>query len=191
MIVQKHNIRIIGGLLRGRKLKVLDQNDLRPTSNRLRETLFNWLMPFVNNSLCLDLFTGSGALGIEAISRGAKQVYLLDNNLNNIKNLHEICKILKIKANIIHTDSLKYITNNSKDQFNIVFLDPPFANINFISESIILLEQNNFLAKESYIYIEIEYKQKLPNMPKNWQLIKQKQVSQVQAYLYKRLENVE
>ena len=120
-------LRIIGGKWRGRKLKFSPSLDLRPTPNRVRETLFNWLAPVINNAICLDLFAGSGALGFEALSRGAQKVTMLDKSARVIKTL-------KANAEILGTENITFLCmefspslkNPFKQQFNVVFLDPPF-----------------------------------------------------------------
>ena len=124
----KGKIRIIGGRYRGRKISVAHE-EIRPTSDRVRETLFNWLSPKLVNKCCLDLFAGTGILGIEALSRGAKKVVFVDHRegiVSDIKN--QITKLQLNNTSVILSDSLSYLNNtNYLDPFDIIFLDPPFG----------------------------------------------------------------
>lgn len=156
---QIKQLRIIAGHLRGRKIYFNTNNlELRPTLDRLRETVFNWLMPYVQGSICLDLFAGSGIFGFEAYSRGAKFVTAVEYNYDT----HQDILQNKLKLNIsdqeftiINQDALLFLANIKKIQFNLIFLDPPY-NIDqtLLLTSIKLLVTNNLLAKNSKIYIE-------------------------------------
>lgn len=124
--VSMGQIRIIGGQWRGRKLPVRDSEGLRPTTDRVRETLFNWLMPVIRDANCLDCFAGSGALGIEALSRYAASATLIELDKHNARQLSENLAQLKIhNAQVINANTLTYLAN-SGTPFDVVFLDPPF-----------------------------------------------------------------
>ena len=153
-------VRIIGGEWRGRKLRVLDKPGLRPTQDRMRETLFNWLAMHLPGSRCLDLFAGSGALGIEAASRGA-------NNLE-----------------VIHADVIRFLKNSSS-AFDIVFLDPPFRH-DLVSPCCTLLEQCGWIAPQTYIYLEEEVRLGQPTLPTTWQVIRRQTAGQVAGFLVQR-----
>ena len=122
-------LRIIAGKFRSRKITFSEEIGLRPTHDRIRETVFNWLGKEVINAVCLDLFAGSGALGFEALSRGAKHTTFVDTNKNNINNLKLNAGNLKLEKNatdFINSDFQKLNLNQLCNKFNIAFLDPPF-----------------------------------------------------------------
>ncbi|MFV9616114.1 MAG: 16S rRNA (guanine(966)-N(2))-methyltransferase RsmD, partial [Gammaproteobacteria bacterium] len=123
--------RIIGGKWRGRKITFDDAEGLRPTTDRIRETVFNWLQPYIYQGFCLDVFAGSGVLGFEALSRGAEKVVFIESNKNTVKNLKQNCKRLDAEAAVIfHQDALIWLRSTQQEQvkqkFNLIFLDPPF-----------------------------------------------------------------
>ena len=120
-------LRIVGGEWRGRRLSVLDQPGLRPTPDRVRETLFNWLAPLIKGAWCLDLFAGTGALGFEAASRGADRVVMIEKLANVVRVLHENRLLLDARQiEVIHADASPWLAGQA-EPFNLVFLDPPFA----------------------------------------------------------------
>lgn len=127
---QKHAlgmIRIIGGDWRGRKLPVLSKDGLRPTSDRMRETLFNWLQFEIAGACCLDAFAGSGALGFEALSRGASSVVFIEKNAEVAQQLLSNCALLKTQqAQVFNIDSQAWLNQNEQVSFDLVFIDPPF-----------------------------------------------------------------
>ncbi len=151
----ENKVRIIAGKWRGRKITFPSLVGLRPTADRIRETLFNWLMNDIGGAVCLDLFAGSGALGFEALSRGAKHVTFVDSSAAVISALKENSDVLQINnCKIVKSDFLKI--NFTRDQkFNIVFLDPPFRK-NFVIPAIDYLIKNNLLDKNALVYIEME-----------------------------------
>ena len=124
--VASGQIRIIGGLWRGRKLPVLNSEGLRPTTDRIKETLFNWLMFDVNERRCLDLFAGSGSLGFEALSRGASQVVMVEKDHQVAQQLSQnLARLPQAPATVVNTDAMRYLAS-SATPFDLVFLDPPF-----------------------------------------------------------------
>lgn len=182
----KGEIRIIAGIWRGRKLPVLNSTGLRPTGDRIKETLFNWLMPYITDASCLDCFAGSGALGFEALSRQAGQVTFLelDKKIANqlAKNLQNL-KCDPQQAQVINQNSLDFLKQMQNErQFDVVFLDPPF-HFNLVEQAITLLIQNNWLAPNALIYVETEKNNTLITPP-DWQLLKQKTSGQVCYRLY-------
>ena len=124
----KGKIRIIGGRYRGRKISVANE-EIRPTSDRVRETVFNWLNPKLDNKCCLDLFAGTGILGIEALSRGARKVVFVDHRQDIVSEIeNQITKLQLNNTAVILSDSLSYLDNSKHlDSFDIIFLDPPFG----------------------------------------------------------------
>lgn len=174
-------IRIIGGAWRGRKLIVPNIDGLRPTPDRLRETLFNWLMPYLDGASCLDLFAGSGALGFESVSRGAQHAVLIEENLTVVQHLRQQLPTFPNAAlQIIHQDALNFL-KQSPTPFNLVFLDPPFQK-NLLNPSIHLLQQG-WLAPRALIYVEIE-KHGSFNVPNQWELLRQQQSRYTQSFLF-------
>jgi len=185
----KGKIRIIGGQWRGRYLQVPDKQGLRPTPSRVRETLFNWLATYLPLSHCLDLFAGSGALGLEAASRGAKRVVLVEQERDIVQSLRQQVATFAPDNNleIICADALKFL-KGTPEPFDIVFLDPPFGR-ELLSPCCSLLEQNGWLKSHSYIYLEAERHFKIADLPTtSWQIIRHKMASQVAFFLAERLE---
>ncbi|RDE83190.1 16S rRNA (guanine(966)-N(2))-methyltransferase RsmD [Haemophilus parahaemolyticus] len=177
-------VRVIAGLWRGRKLSVLNAEGLRPTTDRVKETLFNWLMMDVANARCLDCFAGSGSLGIEALSRQAQAVVFLEKFANAAKQLKKNLASLKTdKGTVINTDTLTYLSQkNSTEPFEIIFIDPPFHH-NFVPQVLTLLQQNNWLAENALIYVETEKNHPPLLLAKNWQVIKEKSAGMVTSRL--------
>lgn len=181
-------LRIIGGQWRGRKFNFPSADGLRPTGDRIRETLFNWLSSDIHGARCLDLFAGSGALALEALSRGAAHVELWEANRAACQQLQNHIKTLQSQlgeqeTQISHGDSLTMLAqHNEGAPFDIIFMDPPFA-ANLWETAAELLEQNNWLHPDSLIYIESP-KNQLPKLPENWRNWRCKNTGQVCYQLY-------
>lgn len=179
----KGNIRIIAGKHRGRKLPVVLAEGLRPTTDRVKETLFNWLMPYIQNSRCLDCFSGAGSLGFEAYSRGAKHTTLLELNKVAAQQLKQNKQLLSAETlDVINTDTLTFLQKPTT-QYDIVFIDPPFRKT-LVIDTINLLEQG-WLANNAVVYLETEKELNNIAMPTHWQLLKEKTAGQVTYRLYK------
>lgn len=184
---KQNQLRIIGGQWRGRKLAIAEVEGLRPTGDRIRETLFNWLMPDIKNSHCLDLFAGSGALGLECLSRGAAVVHLLEKNTQAKKQLLQHCQTLDAtNGHIIETDSLAWLTHPSvaSGSIDIAFIDPPFS-ADLWASTIIALENSGVLQPDAKIYIESPKNTAL-HCPINWRIHREKHAGQVSYRLYQR-----
>jgi 16S rRNA (guanine966-N2)-methyltransferase len=178
-------VRIISGCWRGRKLPVLNKPGLRPTPDRLRETLFNWLATPVINSCCLDLFAGSGALGIEAVSRGAQQAWLIEKEREVAQNLvRQVTRLATSHITVIQTDVLKFLKRPIQS-FDLVFLDPPFG-YQLVSPCCYLLEAGAWLKPGGYIYFEIESQLAEPFLPTRWQIVRRQKAGNVAGFLVKR-----
>ena len=178
-------IRIIGGQWRGRKLPVLDKDGLRPTTDRVKETLFNWLAPDMVNARCLDCFAGSGSLGFEALSRHASEVVLIEQNRQVAQQLSANAALLNTtQATIVNDDTLIWL-NRVGSAFDIVFVDPPFRK-DILNHTIALLEQRGWLSNDAMIYIECEVEHQHLNVPINWHLYREKVAGQVAYRLYHR-----
>ncbi|CNC43234.1 16S rRNA (guanine(966)-N(2))-methyltransferase [Yersinia pseudotuberculosis] len=176
-------IRIIGGKWRGRKLPVPDSPGLRPTTDRVRETLFNWLAPMIQGARCLDCFAGSGALGLEALSRYASKATLLEADRQVAKQLSDNLTLLKAEnGQVVNTNSLQWLAQPGQP-FNLVFLDPPFRR-GLLAETINLLEQFNWLAADAWIYVEAEAESAVADVPANWLLHREKIAGQVAYRLF-------
>jgi 16S rRNA (guanine966-N2)-methyltransferase len=183
-----NQLRIIGGQWRGRKLVFPDVAGLRPTGDRIRETLFNWLAPDIQGARCLDLFAGSGALGLEALSRGAGYSLLVERDHLAAASLQQHLQLLKAEqGQLLQTDSLKYLAGkNPGEAFDIVFIDPPFG-LNLWQPVIDALEAGNWLAAEACIYLEAPRDQTIA-APNSWHLHRDKHAGQVSYRLYYREE---
>ncbi|MBM4208095.1 MAG: 16S rRNA (guanine(966)-N(2))-methyltransferase RsmD [Gammaproteobacteria bacterium] len=183
-----NQIRIIGGQWRSRLIIFADTPGLRPTPNRVRETLFNWLQYDIPGSRCLDLYAGSGALGYEAASRGAKEVIQIEQDSRTCRALQEnIANLNTSQINAVQSDVLQYLSEQQASPFDIVFLDPPF-NQNLVTPTCRCLEEKGWLTQNSLIYVEMESGKTLENtIPDNWQLMKSKTAGKVCYQLFKRL----
>jgi 16S rRNA (guanine966-N2)-methyltransferase len=162
-------LRIIGGEWRGRRIRFPARGGIRPTPDRVRETLFNWLMAKVPGSRCLDLFAGSGALGLEALSRGAAQVTFVERDRGNAASLREIVAALAPgRATVVEADALPWLATAPR-AFDIVFLDPPFAD-GLLAEAMRLLDARGWLADDAFVYLESPARAGAPALPAGWVL---------------------
>lgn len=179
-------VRIIGGRWRGSHLIVPEAEGLRPTGDRIRETLFNWLQPHLPDSICLDLFAGSGALGFEAASRGASQVIMLESSLVVAKKLEQEKTRLGADEVRIHCqDGILFLQMSTPGAVNIAFLDPPFGS-GLMDEAIAILEERQWLADGALIYLETDRAAPRPVIPSHWEFLKQKVTGKVAYYLARR-----
>ena len=178
-------VRIIAGQWRGRKLKVPDLAGLRPTPDRIRETLFNWLMSSIQGARCLDPFAGSGALGFEALSRGALSVVMVDQSVKVVQVLEEELGRFKADNAEVYRANVPGGLRQPAHPFDIVFLDPPYAE-KLLLPTCFYLEENHFLAKEAIIYLESATSLQENELPKNWRIVKSKIAGQVAYHLVTR-----
>lgn len=178
-------LRIIGGKWRGRQLQFPAVEGLRPTGDRIRETVFNWLTGHVADAQCLDVFSGSGAMAFEALSRGAKYVTALELNTGAANTLKK--HALNLACNeieIINTNSLQWLQKNTHGkQYDIVFIDPPFA-AELVGICVSLLIDHEWLSPNAWIYIEADSKLPDPILPDNVVTHRCKQAGQVNYGLY-------
>ncbi len=182
-----NHVRIIAGTWRGRKLAFSPVAGLRPTPDRVRETLFNWLEPVIRGRHCLDLFAGSGALGIEAASRGAAEVVLVEKQPRVVEGLREQLALLQAtRVEVVQADAGHYLSGPPR-AFDIVFLDPPFRE-GRLGECMHSLETRGWLAAEAWVYLEVEHGL-IPGLPENWVLHRSKQAGQVDYHLVRRVKN--
>jgi len=179
----KQTVRIIGGQFRGKKLHFPAIEGLRPTPDRVRETLFNWLMHDIRDALCLDAFAGSGALGFEAFSRGAAKVTLLEKDPGAYINLQKQASLFNSPKLIVKkADSCVYLKQTS-NKYDIIFLDPPFEK-NYLPQCVELLTNSNSLVTGGLLYIESPHELALDQSI--WQQLKLKHAGQVVYSLHKK-----
>jgi len=179
----KQQLRIIGGQWRGRQLTFTSAEGLRPTGDRIRETLFNWLMPDLPGAHCLDAFSGSGALGLEALSRGAKSAVLIEMNKTAAHQIRENLSLLGCEqAKVERSSSLLWLARQPVEPFDVVFLDPPFQQ-DLWAEAIDLLERREWLNEGAAIYIETP-KHLILEIPLSWNLHREKHAGDVSYRLY-------
>jgi len=182
----KGQLRIIGGEWRSRRFAFPDADGLRPTPDRARETLFNWLMPYLSGARVLDPFTGSGALYLEALSRGAGMALALDTNANAIASLRKHLDTLNCgNGQLLQSDALRYLETQAATPFDLVFLDPPF-NKNLLLPACELLEGKGWLAERAWIYTESEAAPSALGLPANWRLHREKKAGKVYYALWER-----
>ncbi len=176
-------LRIVAGNWRSRLLQIAEVPGLRPTSERIRETLFNWLGPQIHDSSCLDLCAGTGALGLEALSRGAARAVFVEQSPLAAKVLRNNAATLSADdADVINVDAMKYLEQPASEQFDFVFLDPPFA-AELHSDLCRLLTEHNWLAKDALIYVEMDKAQSEALLPDNWRVLKNKTAGNVRYLL--------
>lgn len=181
-----HTLRIIGGQWRGRRFDFPIEPGLRPTLDRYRETLFNWLMYDIESARCLDVFAGSGALGLEALSRYAKEVVFLEKASSASRQITHILTTLGTTGGqVIQTDSLKWLAQQTSQPFDIVFLDPPFG-AELLPETCALLDKNGWLKTGTLIYLESENQEISSIIPASWGVEREKVGKNKQFFLLKK-----
>lgn len=182
-------VRIIGGDWRSRRIPFAAVEGLRPTPDRVRETLFNWLLGVTDGARCLDLCAGSGALGLEALSRGAGSVTFVDQSPLVARVLKENLQTLKAQnAEVINAAAIDWLSTRPTDEsqrYDLIFMDPPFRQ-GLIAPLCTMLESRNLLADAAMIYVECESELALQEIPDNWELYREKQAGQVSYRLYER-----
>ncbi len=172
-------LRIIGGRWRGRRIAFHADPGVRPTPDRVRETLFNWLQPVLPGARVLDLFCGSGALAIEALSRGAATATLLDVSGTVLRDVAQnLQRLGATGAELVPADSLAWLSAAPPQAWNIVFLDPPFGRA-MVAACLPLLARPGVLAPAARIYVESAVGDALPELPPGWTLYREKAAGQV------------
>jgi 16S rRNA (guanine966-N2)-methyltransferase len=180
---QPGRLRIVAGNWRSRLLEIADVPGLRPTSLRVRETLFNWLAPRIFGARCLDLFAGTGALGLEALSRGAASCDFVEKSARAAATLRDNIAILQAEsANVYAMSAEQYLQQAAGKSFDVVFLDPPFA-AEMLPELCRLLGHTDILAADARIYIEEDRSQPTLELPAHWQVLKTKNAGNVRYSL--------
>jgi 16S rRNA (guanine966-N2)-methyltransferase len=181
----KGSVRIISGSWRGRRIPVADAPGLRPTGDRVRETLFNWLQAYVPGSSCLDVFAGTGVLGLEAASRGATNVVLLEKHAAAVAALRDFVAGLGNEAvSVCQTNSLAYLAGPADQVFDLVFVDPPF-DLDVQEQVLDLLAGGGWLSADAFVYVESSNKNAAVSAPSGWQLIRSKVIGEVRLQLFR------
>jgi 16S rRNA (guanine966-N2)-methyltransferase len=187
---RQHQLRIIGGRWRSRKLSFAEVPGVRPTPDRVRETVFNWLQPSLAGARCLDLFAGSGALGFEALSRGAAEVVMVDRDRRVVETLRQQAQTLKAENLLaLQSEVMAFLAGSTATTqrsrlgpFDVVFLDPPYG-LGLLAACCDALESGGWLSTDARIYLEAEATLGIPNVPRNWQVTRSKSAGQVGYHL--------
>lgn len=182
-------VRIIGGRWRGRKLGVANQKGLRPSADRTRETLFNWLQSTTPGARVLDLFAGSGALGFEALSRGATRAILVERNKTTAAALSNQARELGAEScTVVCADALEWLnrrTSATENGFDLVFLDPPFDS-KLLPRAAQLLECMDWLAEDALIYAEFSPEKEPADWPERWTILRRGGSREAACILFRR-----
>ncbi len=190
-MAKSNSLRIIGGAWRSRRIQFTDSPKIRPTPDRVRETLFNWLTANINGASCLDLFAGSGALGFESASRGAKQVVMVEEDAGIATTLKQQKDVLQTpvaddviaqEIEVKNQNALIYLPNITQ-QFDIIFLDPPFDS-ELLGKIVPMILEQKVLAPQGVLYIESAAKQALPPALKELNCLREKTNGEVCYALY-------
>ena len=181
---KQSRLRIIGGQWRGRKLAFTPAVGLRPTPDRVRETLFNWLAPHIRGARCLDLFAGSGALGLEALSRGARHCDFIDTSGLALAQIEHHLKVLQAEgvASCVPGPARRFLQSASTI-YDIVFIDPPFGK-GMADSSCALLAEHDLLSADALVYIETGATEAEPGLPASWQRYREKVAGGVSYRLF-------
>jgi 16S rRNA (guanine966-N2)-methyltransferase len=178
-------LRIIGGEWRGRKIHFPPVEAIRPTPDRVRETVFNWLQADTPGSRCLDLFAGSGALGLEALSRGASRVVFVDVDPAVTRHLSDTLAALKCdRADVVRSDAARYLAG-TPEPFDIVFLDPPYVS-RALAETCRKIDEGRWLRPGGLAYVEDAASAGPPELPAGWTLLRSKRAGEVGYHLARR-----
>jgi len=178
-------LRIIGGAWRGRKFRFPPAESIRPTPDRVRETLFNWLMGRVDGARALDLFAGSGALGLEALSRGAAEATFVERDAVIARHLEDVLAKLGARhASVVHDDALRFLRGPAR-HFDLVFLDPPFDS-ELAGPAAGALEAGGWLAPDALIYLELPAAAPVPPLPGAWRIVRSGRAGEVGYHLVER-----
>jgi 16S rRNA (guanine966-N2)-methyltransferase len=181
-----NSVRIIGGQWRGQRVHFPHGRDLRPTPDRQRETLFNWLGGDLPGAHCLDLFAGSGVLGLEALSRGAAHVTAVDISVPAIRALSATAHRLGAEARLttVRAPVARFL-EHSAFATDVVFIDPPYTRPKWVSQALARLHAHGWLARGATIYVELAEHVPTPEVPRNWSCLRSRRAGAAQALLYK------
>lgn len=175
-------LRIIAGTLRGRRWQFADDPAIRPTPDRVRETLFNWLQPLIHGARCIDLYAGSGALGLEALSRGASEVLFVDRSVAAVTALRAVAAQFGVERARFLVDDAVQVLRTTSGPWDVVFLDPPFGE-GGLAKTLAMLARGNALARSALVYLELPAALPLPPLPAGWGVHRQGRAGEVGYYL--------
>ena len=179
------SVRIIGGQWRGRRVPVPDIEGLRPSGDRCRETLFNWLQPFLHNAKCVDLFAGTGVMGLEAVSRGAASAVLVEKSRVAANSLRQSVEMLEAKqVAVIEADALSWLAQQAPSSIDIIFVDPPFS-LNIAEKVMASLVQTQALRSGGLVYLESAAPDPAPAPGPGWEVLKEKRLGDVRMQLFR------
>ena len=182
--MKQSQVRIIGGQWKRSKLAFTPSAGLRPTPDRVKETVFSWLLGQLQQARCLDLFAGSGSLGLEALSRGAAQVDFVDIERENISKIQGFLGKVGASAgrySVVVSDALQFL-HTAQSRYNLVFLDPPYAS-ELLADSLVQLRDGEILAEQGLVYVEHARGASLGTLRQDWQVLQHKTAGQVEFYL--------
>lgn len=179
-------LKIIGGRFKGKKIKVVDAPHLRPTPNRIREAIFSSLQHDIKNACCLDAFAGTGALGLEALSRGANEVTFLEANKQVYAQLQKNLALFGTEKILVYQQNTLAFLQNTTRTYDLIFLDPPF-NSNLWDQCIHLIEERDLLNLDGLIYLESPHPIELPI--ERWKILKSDQVADVCYAIYLKIKS--
>ncbi|MDZ4731390.1 MAG: 16S rRNA (guanine(966)-N(2))-methyltransferase RsmD [Xanthomonadales bacterium] len=176
-------VRIIAGDWRGRRLPVPDLPGLRPSGDRSRETLFNWLQADLRGAQCLDLFAGTGVLGLEAVSRGASSAVLVEKNHSAAEQLRENVNMLAAsQVSVVQSDALLWLQGQAADSFDLVFIDPPFGQ-GLTMLALQALSSGQQLRADGLVYLETARSEVVPAFSSDWEILREKTLGEVRMQL--------
>jgi len=179
-------VRIIGGEWRGRKLHFPQAGSLRPTPDRVRETLFNWLQFELAGKHCLDLFAGSGALGFEALSRGVAAVQFVERDPAAARAIGDALRTFgSERGRVAQQDAFAFLRGKPATPYDIVFLDPPYAE-HWLGRACAELEGGGWLKPGAFVYLEDAVSHGAPELPEGWDLLRSKKAGDVGYHLARR-----
>ena len=179
------NVRIIAGEWRGRRIDIAAGADIRPTPDRVRETLFNWLAPVLPGMRCLDLYAGTGVLDLEALSRGAAGSWFVEQDVAAARALEATLVRFggqgQDKGRVIRADARRWLAGPVPGSFELVFLDPPYAEDEL--GNLCTLLARGWLAPQAWVYLETSRKNALPELPEGWQVHREREAGEVRYAL--------
>ncbi len=177
-------VRIIAGRWKRRTLRFPEGAGVRPTPDRVRETLFNWLAPRLEGARCLDLFAGSGALGFEALSRGAAEAVLVERSARLARYLRDTASTLGAQGvRVVHAEALVWLRGSPDGRYDVVFLDPPFGEGEPLRDACRLLQEGGWLAPDALVYLESAAADSPSLLPEGWRVARSGKAGGVRYHL--------